>query len=79
VFVIHLSKSANEGHYIAYSNSSGIWSEYNDEEVKTSVDIERIKDRAYYYCYRRIIDDYSMYVEQAAQANIVEKQCAYCH
>jgi hypothetical protein len=79
VFVIHLSQSANEGHYITYSNSNGIWSEYNDDEVTTSVNIDGIKDKAYYYCYRRVIDDYSISVEQAAKANIVEKECAYCH
>jgi hypothetical protein len=78
VFVIHISQNANEGHYIAYSNSNGIWSEYNDEEVTTSVDIGGIKDKAYYYCYRRVIDDYTRHVEQAAQANIVERQCVYC-
>ena len=77
--MVHLSQSANEGHYIAYSNSNGIWSEYNDDRVTVSVDIAPIKDRAYYYCYRRVIKDYSMYVEEAAQANLVEKECAYCH
>jgi ubiquitin C-terminal hydrolase len=73
VFVVHLSQSTDDGHYIAYSNYDGIWSEYNDEKVTTSVGIDEIKDKAYYYCYRRIIDDYSAYIEHAAQSNVVEK------
>ena len=79
MFVVHFSQSASTGHYIAYSNCNGIWSEYNDDEVTTSVDIDKIKDKAYYYCYRRVIDDYAIHVEQIAQANIVDKECAYCH
>jgi hypothetical protein len=39
VFVLHLSQSANEGHYITDSNHNGIWSEYNDDKVTTSVAI----------------------------------------
>ena len=42
-------------------------------EVTNSVDIDRIKDKAYYYCYRRVIGDYALHVEQIAQANVVEK------
>lgn len=78
-FTVHLSTSAKEGHYIAYSKSNGIWSEYNDDKVTPSVDINKIKNKAYYYCYRRLINDYATHVEQLAQANIVEKECVYCH
>jgi hypothetical protein len=38
-----------------------------------------MKDKAYYYCYRRVIKDYGVYVQQLAQADVVERQCAYCH
>ena len=38
-----------------------------------------MKDKAYYYCYRRIIEDYAGQVEQLAKANVVQQICAYCH
>ena len=44
-----------------------------------SVDISNIKDKAYYYCYRRVDKNYAASVEQLAKANIIEKECAYCH
>ena len=72
-FVLHISQSANEGHYIAYINHDGIWSEFNDEQVTASIDINEVKDKAYYYCYRRVIEDHAAHVEQIAQGNIVEK------
>ena len=78
-FVVHLSQSASEGHYIAYSNYNEIWSEYNDDKVTTSVDINGIKDKAYYYCYRRTIEDYGCTCWTAALANIIQKECVYCH
>jgi hypothetical protein len=79
VFVVHLSKSANEGHYITYSNCNGIWSEYNDADVTSSVDIDGIKDKAYYYCYRATIKDYGSYIMEAAKANIIHNECEFCH
>lgn len=42
--VVHLSQSDQEGHYIAYSKYDGIWSEYNDDDVTTSVNIDKVKD-----------------------------------
>ena len=66
MFVVHISQSADEGHYIAYSNYNGIWNEYNDDKITTSVDICKIKDKGYYYCYRKVIEDYATYTEQLA-------------
>ena len=74
---MHLSQS-DKGHYVAYSNYNGIWNKYNDDEVTTSVTIDGVKDKAYYYCYRRVTKDYSAQVERIARAKIVERQCAYC-
>ena len=56
-FVVHLSQKASEGHYIAYINHNGTWNECNDEKVRTNVDISKIKDKGYYYCYRVIVND----------------------
>ena len=75
---MHISQSANEGHYVSYSNYNGIWAEFNDDKITTYVDIYKIKNKAYYYCYRRVIKDYVAYIKILAQAN-VEKKCAYCH
>ena len=47
--------------------------------MTTSVDIGEIKDKGYYYCYRRVIKDYDVHVEEVAHANVVENECAYCH
>jgi hypothetical protein len=38
-----------------------------------------LKNSAYYYCYRRVIEDYAAYVKRAALANVVDRQCAYCN
>jgi ubiquitin C-terminal hydrolase len=81
-FVVHDSPVAAQGHYITYANYNGIWKAFNDDAITTSVDastIDNMKDRAYYYCYHAAIKDYAAYVELAAQTNIVEKECAFCH
>ena len=78
-FALHVSEKDTEGHYIAYVKQYEVWNEYNDDKVTTSVDIGSVKDKAYYYCYHRVVDDYFVHVEQTAQANVVERQCAYCH
>jgi len=70
---LHISQSTAEGHYIAYINHDEIWSECNDEKVTTSFDINQVKDKAYYYCYRRVVEDYATHIEQNALGNIVEK------
>lgn len=62
-FVAHLSQVITSGHYIAYSYQNGNWTEYDDDKITTCVDIDKIKDRAYYYCYRRVINDYALHVE----------------
>jgi hypothetical protein len=67
--------NANEGHYVAYSRLNEIWSAYNDDEVMVNVDITRIKDEGYYYCYRRVINDYTSHIKEIAEVNIMEKEC----
>ena len=74
MFVVHISKSTNEGHYIAYSSYNGIWNEYNDNEVTTNADINEIKNKAYYYCYRRVIENNAAYVKQLTQENVIENK-----